>query len=218
MRPVRTGDGAAEAMGTVTGGEPAEGEVATGLVQRIAAGDAAAEAQLVERYSRGLRYLLNRLGAAPALADDLHQETFRIVLERLRTRGLEQPAALVGFVHGTARHLVLAERRKGSRQGNGDDEVLAAVPSPGPSQLDTVMLDEEAALVRRLIGELQTERDRQILLRYYVAEEEKESICADLGLESLHFNRVLFRARQRFRELLERRRPAGYDGGREIRA
>ncbi len=196
-------------MGTVNGEELAEGEVATGLVRRIAAGDAAAEGQLVERYSRGVRYLLYRLGAAAVLADDLHQETFRIVLERLRTRSLENPAALVGFVHGTARLLAVAERRKGSRQSTGDDEVLAAVPQPGPSQLDSVLLDEEAALVRRLIGELQTERDRQVLLRYYVAEEEKESICADLGLESLHFNRVLFRARQRFRELLERGRAAG---------
>jgi RNA polymerase sigma-70 factor, ECF subfamily len=204
-------------MGTVTGGDLDEAEVATDLVRRIAAGDAAAEAQLVERYSRGLRYLLHRLGAAPELADDLHQEAFRIVLERLRRRGLEQPAGLVGFLHGTARHLVLAERRKGARQRTGDDEVLAAVPHSGPSQLQAVLLDEEAAQVRQLIGELQTERDRQILLRYYVAEEEKESICADLGLESLHFNRVLFRARQRFRELMERgaaRRPPSAEAGR----
>lgn len=59
-------------------------------------------------------------------------------------------------------------------------------------------------IVRRLIGELPTDRDRQLLLRFYVAEEEKERICSDLGLDSLHFNRVLFRARHRFKELLER--------------
>jgi RNA polymerase sigma-70 factor (ECF subfamily) len=57
--------------------------------------------------------------------------------------------------------------------------------------------------VRRLIGELDTDRDRQILYRFYIAEEDKERICADLELSSLHFNRVLFRARQRFKELLE---------------
>jgi RNA polymerase sigma-70 factor, ECF subfamily len=203
-------------LGTVTTEDPAEAEVATDLVRRIAAGDAAAEAQLVERYSRGVLYLLRRLGAAPELADDFHQETFRIVLERLRRRGLEQPAALVGFLHGTARHLILAERRKAGRLRTGDDEVLAAATHPAPSQLHTVLLDEEAALVRQLIGELQTDRDRQILLRYYVAEEEKESICADLRLERLHFNRVLFRARQRFRQLMERgpaRRPGAAEAG-----
>jgi RNA polymerase sigma-70 factor (ECF subfamily) len=34
-----------------------------------------------------------------------------------------------------------------------------------------------------------------------VAEEDKARICADLGLSSLHFNRVLNRARDRYREL-----------------
>lgn len=45
--------------------------------------------------------------------------------------------------------------------------------------------------MRQLIRELPTERDRQLLLRFYVTEEDKESLCADLGLDSLHFNRVL---------------------------
>ena len=47
-------------------------------------------------------------------------------------------------------------------------------------------------------------RDRDLLLRYYVHEEEKPEICRALGLDSLHFNRVLYRAKQRFREILER--------------
>jgi RNA polymerase sigma-70 factor (ECF subfamily) len=39
----------------------------------------------------------------------------------------------------------------------------------------------------------------------YVKEEEKDEICARLGIDSTHFNRVLFRAKQRFRELLVQR-------------
>lgn len=191
--------------------EPAEAEIATDLVRRILAGDASAEEGLVRRYSRGLLYLLRRLGASPELADDLHQETFRIVLERLRQRGLEDPAGLAGFLRGIARNLMTAERRKTARRRtDADEEKLEQVANPSPSQLSSVLLDEEAGFVRKLIGELPADRDRQLLLRFYVAEEEKESICTDLGLDSLHFNRVLFRARQRFKELLERfeKRPA----------
>jgi RNA polymerase sigma-70 factor (ECF subfamily) len=185
--------------------EPAEAEIATDLVRRILAGDASAEEELVRRYSRGLLYLLRRLGAPPELADDLHQETFRIVLERLRQRGLDDPAGLAGFLRGTARNLMTAERRKTARRRtDADEERLEQVANPSPSQLSSVLLDEEAGFVRKLIGELPADRDRQLLLRFYVAEEDKESICADLGLDSLHFNRVLFRARQRFKELLER--------------
>lgn len=193
--------------------EPAEAEVAADLARRIAAGDASAEAELVQRYSRGILYLLRRLGAPPELADDLHQETFRIVLERLRSRGLDDPAGLAAFLRGTARNLVTAERRKAARRKTDPDEgKLERVVNPTPSQLSSVLLDEEAETVRRLIGELPTDRDRQLLLRFYVAEEDKEDICTDLGLDSTHFNRVLFRARQRFKELLEhfekRRKPA----------
>ncbi|HSS75550.1 MAG TPA: hypothetical protein VLV54_02295, partial [Thermoanaerobaculia bacterium] len=46
---------------------------------------------------------------------------------------------------------------------------------------------------------------REILLRFYIAEEDKDRIAADHGLSSLQFNRVLHRARQRYKELfLER--------------
>lgn len=183
-----------------------EAEVATGLVRRIASGDASAESELVERYSRGVLYLLRRL--APELADDLHQETFRVVLERLRRRELDEPEGLVGFLRGIARNLVIAERRKSARRRTeADEEELAQAVHPAPGQLSAVLLDEEAETVRQLIRELPTERDRELLLRFYVTEEDKESLCTDLGLDSLHFNRVLFRARQRFKELfLERRK------------
>jgi RNA polymerase sigma-70 factor (ECF subfamily) len=192
-------------MSTDAAFEPDEAAVATDLVRRIAAGDPSAEGALVQRYSRGILYLLRRLGVSPELADDLHQEAFRIVLERLRHRELDDPAGLVGFLRGTARNLVTAEYRKTARRRtDADPDGLEQAVHPAPGQLQTVLLDEEANIVRRLIGELPTGRDQQLLMRFYVAEEEKESICSDLGLDSLHFNRVLFRARQRFKELLER--------------
>jgi RNA polymerase sigma-70 factor (ECF subfamily) len=185
--------------------ERTEAEVAADLVRRIHAGDAMAETILVERYSRGLVTMLRRAAGDPALADDLHQETFRIVLERLRERGLEDPERLAGFLHRTAKNLLVAGYRKTARRKtDGEAEGMEAVPDPSSGPLQERLREEEAALVRRLIGELETDRDRQILYRFYLAEEDKERICADLGLSSLHFNRVLFRARQRFKELLER--------------
>ena len=89
-------------------------------------------------------------------------------------------------------------------QQAGKPARLEQTVHPAPGQLAAVLLEEEAAIVRRLIAEMPTDRDRQLLLRFYVAEEEKDSICGELGLDSLHFNRVLFRARHRFKELLVR--------------
>jgi RNA polymerase sigma-70 factor (ECF subfamily) len=185
--------------------EAEEEAIAADLVRRIVAGETAAEGELVARYRRGLLYLLSRLGALPELADDLAQETFRIVIERLRHGGLADPAGLAPFLRGTARNLLIAERRKTARRRTwGDSGELAQAVAPAASPLQSVLADEEAEMVRRLIGELPTDRDRELLMRFYVGEEDKETICADLGLDSLHFNRVLFRARQRFKELFER--------------
>lgn len=59
--------------------------------------------------------------------------------------------------------------------------------------------------MRQVIQDLGTSRDRDILLRFYIAEEDKDRISADFGLSSLQFNRVLHRARERYRALyLER--------------
>jgi RNA polymerase sigma-70 factor (ECF subfamily) len=197
--------GAVGVTSTEQGDEPDEAAVAADLVRRIAARDEAAENQLVQRYQRGLRYFLRHLGAPPELAEDLAQETFQIALERLRRESLTNPAGLSAFLRGTARNLLMNERRKTwRRRTEADGDELDQAVAPAPSPLQAVLQDEEAAVVRRMIAELPTERDRQLLLRFYVGEEDKASLCADLGVDSLHFNRVLFRARQRFKDLLER--------------
>jgi RNA polymerase sigma-70 factor, ECF subfamily len=159
---------------------------------------------MVQRYSRGLLFHLHRLTGDTALSDDLHQETFRIVLEKLRGEGLDQPGSLAGFILHTGRNLFFGAYRKRVRRGEGESLDAAPVepadPTPGP--LTRILREEVVQKVRRLIGGLATERDRQLLFRFYVAEEDKERICSDLGLDGVHFNRVLFRARQRLKELL----------------
>ena len=184
--------------------EESEAEVAASLARRVHAGDRAAEDDLVRRYGRGLLFHLRRMTADAGLSDDLYQETFRVVLERLRGEGVAAPERLAGFILGTGRNLFLAGWRRQGRRGERDavDVTEVEVADPGPGQLDRVLREEETRRVRRLLAELPTGRDRQILFRFYVAEEDKGAICADLGLSSLHFNRVLFRARQRLRELL----------------
>lgn len=184
--------------------ESTPGDIAT-LAPRVAGGDVAAEAEIVARYSRGVRFLLRRMARDPELAEDLHQETFRVVLERLRAGGLDNPQRLDAFVHATARNLFIGDYRKRLRRDtHGDPEHLERTVDSRPGQLSTFLRREKAAAVRRAIRELDSERDRQLLYRFYIAEDDKDAICADLGLSSLHFNRVLFRARQRMKEILLR--------------
>lgn len=193
--------------------DPVEAAAALDLAARIRAGDAGAEHALVERYSRGLTFILRRATCDPSSAEDLLQETLRIVIERLRGVGLEQPERLAGFIRRTARNLAMADNRRAARRRASPVETQVGLSDPSPTPLSRVLQGERVRLVRRLVGELRTDRDRQILYRYYLAEEDKDNICKDLGLSDVHFNRVLFRARQRFRELLERGAAAAAEAG-----
>lgn len=190
-----------------------EARVAAQLVRRVQEGDETAEGELVERYRRGLLFQLKRMTGDPALAEDLLQDAFRIVLERLRERGLDEPERLAGFLLRTGRNLFIADYRKRSRRGeNLDHPEPETQQSTAPGQLHGVLSRERAQVVRRLLSEMATERDRQILFRFYLAEDDKEEICRDLDLSTLHFNRVLYRARQRFRELVLERQPSLAEG------
>lgn len=174
------------------------------LVSRIMSGDAQSEVELVEHYSRGVAFIIRRETGGASAADDLYQETFRIALEKIRRGDLREPEKLSGFVCGIARNLVIDYFRREARQ-EGLNEVEEATPlwSSAPSQLEELLRKEKGALVRQVINELPSDRDRQLIFRFYIAEEEKESICADLGLTSIHFNRVLHRARKRYKEMYE---------------
>lgn len=181
----------------VDGEEPSAGE---GLVHRIRAGDPAAESELVSRYARGVRMILHRSTRDRSIVDDLCQETFRIAIEKIRRGDVRDPKRLSGFMCALARNLTVEHFRR-SRRAPALGPTAEA--DPAPSQLELLLADERAGIARKVLSELGTDRDRQILFRFYVAEESKARICADLQLSSLHFNRVLFRARERYRELYQ---------------
>ncbi len=189
--------------------EPAANDVAD-LVRRVQAGDPAAESELVARFSRGLLLMLRRLVQNPALADDLHQETLALVLGKIRRGEVREPEKLNGFIRSTARNLFIADRRKEARYRSLDEDgeegarPASALADRGPAPLQRVLAVEEARQVQRLLAELRYDRDRQLLLRFYLSDESKEDLCADLEIEPERFHQVLFRARERLRELWER--------------
>ncbi len=183
----------------------AESRIAAELVKRIGRGERAAEQELVQRYGRGLLYLLQRRCGDPELAQDLRQETFRIAIEKLRASSLDEPERLAAYLRGVGLNLLIALRRKDARRATtaDSDAIDVAADSRGGPFDDVAEIDVQRA-VRDLLAELPTPRDREILTRVYLHDEDKASICRSLGVDDAHFHRVLFRARQRFRELVLR--------------
>jgi RNA polymerase sigma-70 factor (ECF subfamily) len=177
---------------------------ATELVNRIRAGDQQAQAELVERYSQGVQVILRREVSNTATVEDLYQDTFRIVLEKIRRGDVREPEKLSGFVVSVARNLIIDYFRRATRLAN-EVSVDAAepLPHPAPDQFEELLLKEKSDLIWQIFKVMSNKRDIQVLLRFYLAEEDRERICADLGLTKRYFNVVLHRARERFRELYE---------------
>lgn len=176
------------------------------IVRRITAGDSTAEDDVILRYERGIAVIIDNVVRNQSVTEDLCQETFRIVLEKLRRGDLRQPESLSGFVCGVARNAAIDYIRRARRSslreeiGNADH-----ISNPAPNQLDQLLARERSEIVRQLISELKGERDREILFRYYVSEEDKNKICSDLGITGIQFNNITYRALARFKELYVRK-------------
>lgn len=174
------------------------------IASAIHRGDKAAETALIERYYRVVLYVLKKRTQDPDLARDLSQETFRITIERLRTEPLAEPGKLAAFLHSIAGNLCTAEVRKATRrQTYTDSEHVELYADQADDQFSRLERERAALSVRALLKELGNERDRKILQRYYIDELEKRDICEELALSDRHFDKVISRARTRFRELIE---------------
>jgi RNA polymerase sigma-70 factor (ECF subfamily) len=169
------------------------------LARRIQRGEPEAESVLVERFGGAVRNVHGSTRVDATTLEDLHQDTFRIAIERVRAGRLREPSKLAAFVLSLARKLAIEHFRElRSADGCEPEEEL---PAPEPDPLEDLLRTERAEVVRRVLEHMTCERDREVLSRLYIAGDDKDAICRDLGLSSAHFNRVLFRARERYRDL-----------------
>ncbi|MBT8102513.1 MAG: sigma-70 family RNA polymerase sigma factor [Gammaproteobacteria bacterium] len=183
-----------------------EARIAADIVQGIRHGADSAETMLVKRYSRGLQYFLMRRVNDQERARDLLQETLCIAIVKLRKTDLDKPERLAGYLRGIAIRVAMnAGRRRKREPYLMESEALAEIPDNAPRPFQFVAREQSIETVRAMLRTMPIARDRELLTRYYVRDENKEDICKALNLDSLHFNRVLFRAKGRFKKLLEAR-------------
>jgi RNA polymerase sigma-70 factor (ECF subfamily) len=175
------------------------------LVSRIIAGDADAEAELVALFKDRIVHIILRITNNILLVEDFSQDTFLIVLRKIRNGDVKKPESLGSFVASVARNHAIEQIRGIKRPVSEDLELAEQVPDPSPSQLEQLQTSEKCDEIREVIGQLRP-RDKLLMLRFYLNEEPKGVICADLGLTSAQFDRVLHRARNRFGALYVKRK------------
>ena len=177
-------------------------EQAALLVQRIQEGDSAAESSFVKLFTRGVTFILIKETRESSIVQDLFQETFRIAIEKIRNGDIRDPRKINGFMASTARYVVIDHyRREAKHDKRANAEEPESLPMTEQSPLQRLLRQEHSQFVRKVIGDLNSERDRQLLSRFFIKGEEKAYICKVLNLTDLHFNRVLHRAKRRYRDL-----------------
>lgn len=155
----------------------------------------------------GLLYLIRRQVDDRALADDLCNEAIRIVLERVRRKPLEDPTKVAAYLAQTARNLLRAHRRKTLRRRTvtGAQQFIEEFPDPVGDASVSLQARVHARALKAVLRGMPVPRDRMLLVRFYLDDEDKASICRDLDLTPEHFDRVMSRARERFRNRLARK-------------
>lgn len=177
------------------------------LAVRIRAGDRAAEHELGAQYLRAIRAIVRRhCRPGEPQIDDIAQDVLTDILRRLRGGLIADPQALPHYLQLSIRNACTAWYRR--EQLLRSDAPDCADPARTSDPSDFHAHQQRAILLRELLDELPVPRDRELLHRFYLQEESRESVCVALDIDPAHFRRVVFRARERLRVALSRR---GYE-------
>jgi RNA polymerase sigma-70 factor (ECF subfamily) len=153
----------------------------------------------------GLRALILRRVHDPDVAADILQDAAVTTLEKLRSGEIAHPENVGGYLYRVALNHLRNHRRKDRAAVCSADAVNELPSQEIDPDWEKIGRPQWATAARRALDEMPVARDREVLARFYLDDEDKAQICRDLRLSEEHFNRVIFRARNRFRELLEHR-------------
>jgi len=161
----------------------------------------ATEAHLVAAFGTPVRAKLYMRLRSPTLVEDGAQETFLRVFAFFRAgKTLDNPASLPGFVHSVCHNVALELLRSRSRY----EQMPEDAPEPADTGNDperNVAARETQVLIRQILDELPP-RDRELLRRVFLEEEDKDRVCSDLHVDRGYLRVLLHRARLRFKAAL----------------
>ncbi len=171
------------------------------LVAQIKAGEETGMEQLYKLFSRGIRYYLCRQLGPQELEDKVH-DTFLIVVNAVRRGDLREPERLMGFVRTVVRRQVAAyiEQAVHNRREQADLETGITVADRKQNPEQEAMVRQKAELMESALSAL-SDRDREILVRFYLKEQPQEQICREMDLTETQFRLLKSRAKAKFGEI-----------------
>jgi RNA polymerase sigma factor (sigma-70 family) len=175
------------------------------LVARIQRGEDSGMEELYRLFARGIRYYLCRQLGHQELDDKVH-DTFVIVVQAIRRGELREPDRLMGFVRTVVRRQVAAyiDEVVHSRRDEMNLDVGVRVADRRNNPEQTAAFRQKVEFMMTVLRSL-SDRDREILTRFYLDEESQEQICQEMNLSETQFRLLKSRANARFGEIGKRK-------------
>ena len=173
------------------------------LIQRILAGDENAFATLIGKYEKQVHAQALRQIDDFQIAEDIVQETFLQVYQRLET--LEDPKLFPKWLYVIVNHLCIAWHRKNRLQTQPLEETdISEIETEAysryvASEHAKTTAEAQRDLVQKLLAKLK-ESDREVITLHYFEEMTSSEIGTFLGVSENTVKSRLHRARQRLKQ------------------
>ena len=180
-------------------------------LRQLQAKDAAAIASAVHDYTDALLNAAYGLGFRNTDAEEIVQETYVTFFERVHT--FEGRSTVKTYLFGILYYKILEKRRELAKEQATDpiDEVFEKRFGVGGLWRTVPRGPEEEALSKETLAAIQVCVERLAVshrMAFYLKEVEHqptEEICNILGVNATHVGVLLFRARNKVRECLEKK-------------
>ena len=173
------------------------------LIERILAGDENAFASLIRKYEKQVHAQALRHINDFQIAEDIVQETFLQVYQRLET--LEDPKLFPKWLYVIVNHLCIAWHRKNRLQTQPLEETdiseieTEAYSRHVASEHAKTTAEAQRDLVQKLLAKLK-ESDREVITLHYFEEMTSSEIGTFLGISENTVKSRLHRARQQLKQ------------------
>ncbi len=175
------------------------------LVAQLEASEDAGIEQLYKLFGRGVRSYLSRQVGSRDVEDKVH-ETLFLVVNAIQRGDLREPERLAGLVLTISRRQVAAYIEQAARGLGEQAAVEAGFPvadaKPNPEAEGTRA--QKSALMKGALAGL-SDRDREVLVRFYLREQPQEQICREMGLSITQFRLVLVRSKTMVAEMAKKK-------------
>lgn len=177
----------------------------TNVVNLIQRGDPAGEETLYRTLRSGARrFLQRRLGTTDV--DDRVHDVFLIVVGAIRRGGVQHPEELMAFVRTVLYrqlNLAIGEVIRGRDSSSAVSETAhLAAAELTPEQ--RAIAGQKVALMKEMLREM-SDRDFEVLSRFYLREQPPEQICREMGLTQTQFQLLKSRAKARLADRMGRK-------------